>query len=175
MSTVVGLKYNDEIWIGADSLASTDDGDIRPLKGKKIFRNGPYLFGFIGSVRGGQILQPDYFEPPKKIEELPDAIIDQCEEKGCLITTDDQRSAHGCNFVVGYKGRLFEILIDFQLNEIDDYTAVGAGSTYAIGSFYTSENIEGVKLSPEERVMLALKAASTFNSCTGGDLIVEKL
>lgn len=175
MSTVVGLKYKGDIWLGADSLASTEDGEIRPLKAKKIFRNGPYLIGFIGSVRGGQILFPDYFEPPRDIKDLPDAIIEQCEEKGCLVQTDDQRSAHGCNFLVGYKGKLFEILIDFQLNEIDDYTAVGAGSTYAIGSFYTSANIEGVKLSPEDRVMLALKAAATFNSSTGGDLIIEKL
>lgn len=174
MSTVVGVVDGKNIWIGADSRASTEDGDIRSNKCKKIFRNGDYLFGFIGSVRGGQILFPEYFSPPKKLYELPDAIRLQCSEKGCLGVNENQMSVHACNFLIGYKGKLYEMLIDFQLTEVPEYSAIGAGCNYAFGSLFTTSKVKET-ISPKERVKLAIQAASEFDAATGGDILIEKL
>jgi len=173
MSTVIGIVENGEVYIGADSLASTEDGDVRPMKCKKIFKNGPYLFGFIGSVRGGQVLYPDYFEPPENIMEMPDAIIKQLSEKGCLIMSEQQQSLQACNFLIGYKGKLYEILVDFQLTEIENYTAIGSGSCYAFGSLHTTEKMKD-DFTPLMRLELALEAAEEFSTSTRRPFIYEQ-
>jgi ATP-dependent protease HslVU (ClpYQ) peptidase subunit len=172
MSTVIGLMDGKDIYIGADSRASTDDGDIRPVICKKFFKNGPFTIAYVGSVRSGQILMPNFFSPPKNIMDLPDAIKEQCEEKGCLCLGPNQESLMACNYLVVYRKKLYEILIDFQLAEIPSYAAVGCGSSYALGSLYTTENID---MSPEDRITIALKASATFSASTGPPFVVEKV
>jgi ATP-dependent protease HslVU (ClpYQ) peptidase subunit len=174
MSTVVGIVENGKVYLGADSLASTEEGDARPMKTKKIFRNGPYLIGFIGSVRGGQILYPEYFTPPKKIMELPDAIIKQSEEKGCLLTGEQSQSLHACNFLIGYKKQLWEILVDFQMTEVAEYTSIGSGSYYAFGSLHTTNQMKD-SFTPEMRMELALSAAEEFSTSTRKPFYYEVL
>lgn len=175
MSTVVGLKTNEGVWIGADSRASTEEGEIRPFVANKVFYNGEYLIGFIGSVRGGQVVRPEYFKPPKNVYDWPDALIAQCDKKGCLGHSDQQTNIMLCNYIIGDKrdNKMYEILVDFQMNEIDDYTAVGSGSYYAFGSFFTTEELN-IK-DGHERVELALKTAAKFDSATGGPLKIMKL
>lgn len=173
MSTVVGIVEDGKVYIGADSLASTEDGDARPMKCKKIFKNGPYLFGFIGSVRGGQVLYPHYFKPPKDIMDLPDAIIEQLTQKGCLAVGEQQQSLQACNFLIGYKKKLYEILIDFQLTEIESYSAIGSGSYYAFGSLHTTEKMKE-EFTPLMRMELALEAAEEFSTGTRRPFIYEQ-
>lgn len=174
MSTVVGLKTDKGVWIGCDSRASTEDGEVRPILAEKVFVNGVYLVGFIGSVRGGQVVRPEYFTPPKRIYDWPDALIKQFEEKRCLSSCEQQTAVMLCNYVIGdtRTGKLYEILIDFQMNEVTEMTSIGSGSNFAFGSLFTTRelNIKG-----EDRVMMALKASKEFDSATGGPLVVKQL
>lgn len=174
MSTVVGLKTDKGVWIGADSRASTDEGEVRPIIAEKVFNNGPYLIGFIGSVRGGQLVRPEYFKPPTRIKDWPDALIKHYEAKGCLVTTETQTSAMACNFIIGdtRTGQLFEILVDFQMNEIPEMTAIGSGSNFAFGSLFTTRELN---INGKRRVELALEAAETFDAATGPPLYVRIL
>ena len=174
MSTVVGLKTNKGIWIGCDSRASTEDGDVRPIVAEKVFDNGQYLIGFIGSVRGGQIVRPEYFKPPKRVYDWPDALIKQCEEKHCLGAGEQQTAIMLCNYVIGDKrtGKLYEILVDFQMNEVEEMTSIGSGSNFAFGSLYSTRELN---INGEDRVMLALETARFFDAVTGGPLKVKKL
>lgn len=173
MSCAIGLVSDDGIWFGADSAATTNDGEIRPITAKKIFRNGNYLFAYIGSVRGGQILYPEYFKPPKDITFLVDNIIEQCRKKECLgIDAEYQTAVHKCNYLIAHKNTLYEILVDFQINEISDYTAIGSGSPYAFGSLFTTRKL---KASPEQRIKLALAAAANFDTSTAPPFVIEKL
>ena len=174
MSTVVGLKTDAGVWIGCDSRASTEDGEVRPIVAEKIFNNGHYLIGFIGSVRGGQIINPEYFNPPKRVFDWPDSLIKQCEDKNCLGVTEQQTAIMLCNYVIGdmRTGKLYEILIDFQMNEIEEMTAIGSGSNFAFGSLYTTRELN---INGEKRVMTALETAQYFDAATGGPLKVKKL
>ena len=56
MSTVIAIVDDGKIWMGSDSYATTSDGERRRIICKKIFINGPYLIGFVGSVRTGQVI-----------------------------------------------------------------------------------------------------------------------
>lgn len=174
MSTIIGIVEDGRIWMGADSRATTEDGDIRPTKCKKIFRNEDYMIGFVGSVRGGQILYPQFFKPPQDVWELPDAIIEQCREKGCLAVSEQQMSLHTCNYIIGHQGKLYEILMDFQMTEIPEYVGVGSGSYYAVGSLHTTNQMKE-DFTPEIRIQLALEAAAEFSSSTGTPFIIDEM
>ena len=167
MSCVVGLIDKGKVWMGADGIATTDEGEKRPIKTVKLISNGPYLFGFSGKVRPGQLLQPHYFDPPPNILDLPDALIELYGEKGCLITTDEQTSVILNNILIGYKRKIYEILLDFQLNEvIGGFTAIGAGCLFAFGSLHTSFKL-APDMDPKERIKLALETASEYLTSCG--------
>lgn len=171
MSCIIGLKNGKNIFIGADGFA-TDGDDRRPIIANKIFRNGDFLIGFAGSVRGGRLLDKHLFKPPKEIWKLPDSIQKVFERKGCITQNDSCGLLHPCNFLIAHKGKLYEILSDFQLNEVDgNFTAIGAGSSYAMGALLILEKLE---LKPEEKIMKALEASAFFSTSVGPPFVVEK-
>ncbi|MFW9871522.1 MAG: hypothetical protein ACFFG0_00260 [Candidatus Thorarchaeota archaeon] len=173
MSTIVGYVNKNGVWIGSDSMASTDSGDIRLIVTNKLFRNEKYLIGGTGSVRGCQLLQEEYFEPPEEVFLFGEAIRLHFKELGCLtLSPDDKTEAQPNNFLIGCEGKLYEILIDFQINEIVEYTSIGAGSQYALGSLYTTRK---TNLTPEQKIKLALQSAAFFDTSTGPPFIIEKL
>ena len=174
MSTVVALVTEEGAWIGADSRATCEDGEIRPGDAEKIFMNDRYIIGFIGSVRGGQILLPEYFDAPTTLADWPDAIIEQSELKGCLGQSEQQTSLMLCNYVIGdtRTGKVYEMLIDFQFTEVKEYTCVGSGGPYAFGSLHTTEELN---INGEERVKMALEAAIKFDRASGGPIHIFKV
>jgi len=175
MSCVIGLIDKSYVYIASDGVASTEDGDKRPIDAIKIFRKGPYIFGFAGSIRTGQIIQHGDFEPPKSIWGWPDLIREQITKKGSMITGEGQTEIQGANFLIGCKGGiLYEMLSDFQMNEVNKtgYTAIGAGSTIALGSLYTSGDLGW---GPEDRLYKALNAATEFARACGPPYKIEVL
>lgn len=172
MSCVIGLVNKTGVWLGADGIGTTEDGQRRPGILNKIIRNGLYLIGFAGSIRGGQLTNPYYFKPPRNILDFPNFLIDLFQKSGCLEKTSEGASIHSCNFIIGYKKKLYEILADFQLNEISEYSAIGSGAPFAYGSLYETSS---TNLKPEERLIRALKAAESFDRATGEPFEVHKL
>jgi ATP-dependent protease HslVU (ClpYQ) peptidase subunit len=172
MSCVIGLIDGPDVYIASDTRGSSDGGDIRPIKAQKIFRAGKYLLGAVGSARGCQILHSHYFEPPDHILDFPDCLREHCREKGCLATVDDQTEAWVSNLVIASEGKLYEVLVDFHVSLVEKFTAVGSGSSYALGSLRTTQelNIDTIK-----RIELAMMCAMEFDASTGGSLIIEKL
>lgn len=171
MSTIVGIVKKGKVWMGADSFATTEDGDRRNFIAEKMFVNRQYLIGFTGIVRTGQVLKPQYFEPPENVWDFPDRIIQQYEQKGCLAVSDHQMKFHENNIMIATTdGKLYEILSDFQMNEVTDYSSIGSGSAYALGSLYTTQHYTD----PRRRVEKALEAAALFNTFTGQPFVIKE-
>ncbi len=170
MSCVVALQHDGKLYMGSDGVSVNTSGETRPVICQKMFWNGPYLIGFTGSIRTGQVLHPNHFKPPKDIKNFPDAAYDQFADKGTLGQDEDGSSAHQCNFLIGFEGRLYDILTDFQMNESSGgYNAIGIGAMAALGSFFTSKKIR----SPEKRILTALKAAAEFSFAVGPPYTIE--
>ncbi len=173
MTTIIGIINENGVWMGADGANATDEGERRPILIKKIIRNREYLFAFSGSVRTGQLLYPEYFTPPRDIFDLPDRLREYFGEKGCIaVSPDNQTEIHLSNILVGYKEKLYEILIDFQMNEVPEFDALGSGSSYAFGALYITRK---AKLTPEQRIKMALQAACEFDLATTPPFSIEKL
>lgn len=173
MSCVVGLIYDEAIYMGSDGIATTEEGEKRPIHATKIFRNGNYLMGFTGSVRAGQVIFPVHFNPSEDINKLPDEMREHMSNKGTLMIGESQVQLYNGNFLIGFKGKLYEILMDFQLNEtLGNYTAIGSGASYALGSLHTSKDM---MVTPRRRVEMALEAACEYDMSCGPPLKVEML
>jgi ATP-dependent protease HslVU (ClpYQ) peptidase subunit len=77
------------------------------------------------------------------------------KENDIKIPEDDDSNA---GFIIGVKGRVYEIDIsDFQCVEYEE-VSIGSGSSYAYGSLYTS-----IDLPAKARVEKAIQAAINYS------------
>lgn len=174
MSCIIGLKYGGHIYMGSDGIATTEDGDYRPIICNKIFTNGKYLIGYCGSVRTGQLLYPHYFEPPDNILDFPTKIRENFMENGCLLSGDpDSGDRNEANFLIAKLGttKLYEMLSDFQISEVIDFTSIGSGSHFAFGSLETTKLAKKIK--PSQRILIALNAASKYCRSVGPPFTIK--
>lgn len=183
MTTIVGYRTENKVYMGADSLASEDSNGFKELrKDPKVFINGEYLIGFSGSYRTGQILMHSikYPTPPKSDKTLYkfmvttfiDVIVDSFEDKGAIKDKSTDRILETeCAFLVGIRNRLFCVDIDFQVAEpYHNYTAIGSGREFAIGAIGILDNYSDS--TPEDKILEALKITEKNNSQTSGPFIV---
>lgn len=168
MTCIVAVidKENKRVVMGADS-AGVSGLDISVRKDPKIFKNGPFLIGCTGSFRMMQLLNYSFKPPkvtPKEMHKYmcTDFIdeIRECFRIGGFLQKFEEGDDKGGCFLVAYKDNLFQIAIDFQVEELHrGYDAIGCGSDYALGALFGWE----VK-SASPRVKHALKAAEYFSA-----------
>ena len=106
---------------------------------EKIFRNGDFLFGFTGSFRMGQILRYSLDPPEQKQNEddykylctsFIDAVMECLQEK--KFAKDDNGELSGGQFLIGYKGSIYDVQADFQVaKSVEPFNACGCGERYA--------------------------------------------
>jgi len=191
MTCIVGIIDNGKVWIGGDS-AGVSGLDVTVRKDTKVFKNGEFLIGYTSSFRMGQLLRFK-FKPPKY---YPDQHNDNAYKYMCTDFIDAVKKCFkedgysriksneelgGC-FLVGFKGRLFEIESDFQVGEsIDNYNSVGCGQDYAKGCIFSLiqeyDRIEGHhgKDAPKYVIEEALQAAEHFSGGVRSPFIIESI
>lgn len=141
----------------------------------KVFRNGPFIMGFTASFRMGQLLRyslvvPDH-DPRVEVEKyMATSFINavrQCLKDGGYAEKNNEVESGG-TFLVGYKGRLFEIEDDYQVGEsLNGFAAVGCGFAYALGSLHSTDGMK-----PEDRIRKALVTAEHFNAGVRGPFVI---
>ncbi|AMX93666.1 MULTISPECIES: hypothetical protein [Mesorhizobium] len=152
MTCIVGLIDNGKVYIGADSAAVSGES-IEVRANRKVFRNGPYVIGFTGSYRVGQMLE--YASLPKmECKDVMAHLVLNVVEKLKEISGKDIDE-----LLVGHGGRLFKVSSDYSVAEYSSYVAAGEGGPYAQGKLH------GGVGDPRDRVLAALEAAQTH--CNG--------
>jgi ATP-dependent protease HslVU (ClpYQ) peptidase subunit len=175
MTVIVGLVDGGKVYMGGDSSAISGDW-LAIRKDVKVFKRGEFLIGFTTSFRMGQLLAHALVPPaPNDGEDIfafmvtsfVDAIRDCFKAGGYARKTAEAEEAGV--FLVGLRGRLFEIESDYQVGEsLHGYASVGAGCSYALGSLFTSGH-----LPPRDRVEVALNAAEALCPNVRGPFIIE--
>lgn len=168
--------------MGADSAGTNVNFKQRTRLDKKVFINGEFIIGFTSSFRMGQLLKYK-LNPPKYISEIHGDIfkymcthfidsLRQCLKEGGYAQIDKGEESGGC-FLVGFRGRLFEIESDFQVGEnADKYSAVGCGEEYALGTLYS---LKDKKMTAAEQIKSALACAEYFSAGVRGPFNILKL
>lgn len=172
MTCVVGLVHEGIVYIGADSLGS--NGYTKTVRrDRKVFKlkdTPNAIIGYTDSFRMGQLLmyadglidkrdEPEINHEYLVTKFIPN-VIKLFEQNGYGKSEDGEK--YGGTFLIGYKNKLYKVENDYQVGEpFNGFDACGSGEAFALGSLYTSE---GIGLSPEERIISALRSASEFGT-----------
>lgn len=166
MTCIVGLEHEGKIYIGGDS-AGVGGLSLTIRADEKVFKNGNMLFGFTSSFRMGQLLRfklqipyhrPEVNDYQYMVTDFIDAVRYCLKEGGYASVHSGEES--GGTFLVGYKGKLYEINDDYQVGmPLDGYAAVGCGEDIAKGAMYANIGLE-----PEKRILNALGASENFSA-----------
>jgi hypothetical protein len=171
VTVIAGVVDSGAVLIGGDS-AGIGGYQLTVRRDSKVFINGPYVMGFTSSFRMGQLLRWSLKPPPPNGDELEqfmvtewiDAVRGCLQEGGYAANYSGQES--GGTFLVGVRGRLFEVDSDYQVGEpLDGYAAVGCGADIALGALHATR---ALGLSADERVMGALQAAERHSAGVRG-------
>jgi ATP-dependent protease HslVU (ClpYQ) peptidase subunit len=174
MTCIAAVTDGSTVWMGGDSAGSSS-WDIVTRKDPKVFRNGEMLIGFTTSFRMGQLLAHRFTPPTLRegqdvyafmVTDFVDAVR-QCLKDGGFAKKDGDREEGG-TFLVGFRGRLFEVSDDYQVGEAaDTYAAVGCGHAYAKGSLFATE-----ARNPADRIRSALAAAERHSNGVRGPFTI---
>lgn len=183
MTCVVALRHEGMVYMGCDSAGVGGYSRSNRLD-PKIYRigEGKMLVGFTTSFRMGQLLGYSLTPLPRHHADVPIETYMATEfvnaARACLKAGGwaeiEKGQERGGNFLVAYKGRIFEIMSDYQVGEnAEPYSAVGCGFDLALGSLYTSERMTGAP--PRARVEMALEAAAAFSAGVYPPFRIEEL
>lgn len=169
VTCIVALKAKKgtchQVVMAGDS-AGVSHLDVTVRKDSKVFRNGEFLIGYTDSFRMGQLLRFKFRPPPPVkrkdlFEYMCTLFVDEVRRtlKEGGFSEIDNNVEQGGNFLVGFRGRVFEVASDFQVGEAAlDFAAIGCGDSYALGALAASALTD-----PEERVLQALAVAEKFS------------
>lgn len=177
MTCIVAVVQNGKIYMGGDSLGLSNL--FREVRSDpKVFRNGPFLIGCTTSFRMGNLLRykmqiPVHPDGMDIMEYMCTEFIKEvrtCLKLGGFNKTENSQD-NGGDFLVGYRDHLFYIGSDYQVGQLAaNYHAVGSGREVAVGSLFSTDGMP-----PEQRLKIALEAATHHNAGVGPPFVIESL
>lgn len=182
MSTVVVVRKNGKIVIGADTMAKfgTVKQKIKYVKnGSKIVKAGENYIAYVGDGTFGNVLR-QYFSD---LEEVPllnstDSIFQMSLELHTSlkedyflnpIEEDDdpfESSQFGC--LIANSSGIYGLYALRTVDEFSQYFSFGSGLKFALGAMHSMYNTDATA---EEIARAGLEAAAEFDDCS--DLPIE--
>lgn len=163
MTCIIGLEHGGKVYMGGDSAASNNIA-IYETNVRKVFKVGSFLIGWTSSFRMGQILQY-HLHAPVQTDDQADMqymvvtfieAVHTCLKEYRFDRGDE--NGGGC-FLVGYRGKLYTIYGDYQVQHYArGVNAIGSGQEFALGAMTVLKD-----LPPEKRIKKALKAAGAWS------------
>lgn len=173
MTVIIGIKHGKKVYLAGDS-AAVGDGSWSTIADPKVFKvDDEMIIGFTGSFRMGQILQYSFTPPARKRNEdafkyMRTSVVDrliQVLEEGKSINYEEGKEAYCGNFLIGYRGELYEVQDDFSvLRRALPYAAIGIGEQFALGALHVLFRDKS-KIEPQKTILLAMDAVKEF--CNG--------
>jgi len=167
MTCIIGLEHDGKVYMGGDS-AAVSGWDITPTAEPKVFwRFDGFLIGYTTSFRMGQLLQYDLTIPKHDDREDMRYLVTQfipavreCLRAGGFTKIVDNQEEGGL-FLVGYRGKVYEVDSEFQvLHNSRGVAAIGCGASYAIGALAAMPP----NADPHAAIIKALEIAGTYSA-----------
>lgn len=140
MTCICALVKNNHVWMAGD-LCGSNGFTKKVYPDTKVFMNGDFILGYTSSFRLGQILQYNWSQPAR-LEGLTDReylqldVIESFRE--CFnrfgYGVKDGLEDVGGNFLIGYKGCIYEMQPNFSVLKHEDFASVGSGGDFADAS-----------------------------------------
>jgi 20S proteasome alpha/beta subunit len=172
MTCVAGIAREGRVYIGADSCASSNHSWQEASGAQKLFIvGGRFLIGVCGSFRLMDLLryslevepQADQDDDAYMRTKFISAVRSLLRDHG-FLSKENQRESGG-QFLVGYKGALYEVQPDFSVLNCPVWGhAIGTGELSARGSLYSTRKDWDAR----GRIQLALDAAEAITPSVRG-------
>jgi ATP-dependent protease HslVU (ClpYQ) peptidase subunit len=167
MTCIVALRHEDKIYLAGDRGAS-DDGVILSLNSPKVWKTGPYLIGYAGSM-DGERMKHNFKPTAPNIKDtdkfMQTRFVKELREFYNEFWVDTSKEGD-LSLIIGIRGEIYEHSSgDMSLSKYSlPYLAIGSGSEYAYGVLYATDKQKNAR----NRVSQAVGAAIKFNpSCMG--------
>lgn len=168
MTCIVGVIKEGHVWMAGDLMGS-NGYTHKVYPDTKVFQNGEFIFGYCGSFRVGQILQYNWEQPPR-MEGMTDREYLQLDVIESFRTTlanygvgEFREGEHqGGNFLIGYRGGLYEMQPNFSILKNEDFASIGSGSYHADAALKVLTEDED--FDPAYVLQKAIQTASYFTN-----------
>jgi hypothetical protein len=179
MTCIVGFVEDNKVYIGSDSCGS-NHVSWASYENHKVFEVGDFLIGCTTSFRMIDLLTYSLVGCVQRSEDSDDKFIrtsfinsvKTCFDDGGFGSDND-----GGEFLLGYKGRLYQVQGDFSVLNCPKWgMSVGSGTDAARGSLYTTDMMvkeHGHVFTPEYRIKKALEAAEAVIPSVRGPFIIK--
>lgn len=159
MTAIVGITQNKKVYMGADSAISTEEY-IGRLANSKILKKKGLLIGGAGSSRCWTLIKTNLFPRVRQRKESAIDYVESAVVSGIRkIIKENGAPLEGYTFLIGYRGKLFEVMEDWGVCEyMENYAAIGSGYLPCLGSLYTTQHWKD----PVKRINVALQASAKF-------------
>ena len=178
MTCILGLRYRDQTWVGADAWIG-DDQEQFVMDVPKVLTYPHFVLGFAGSLRAAQILE-NYakFRGPKKSEtedryfsghivsEIQRALLAQGFIKDVKTDVD-------VNFLVATSTKVAVIQDDFAvISDRNGSVAIGSGSPATLGALRMAQLMD---LKPKEAMEKAFQVGESLHPTVCGPYHIFKV
>ena len=167
MTCIVALRHEDKIFMAGDRGAS-NDGNILSLDSPKVWKVGPYLIGYAGSMDGDRI-RHNFKPTPPTIKDtdkyMHTKFIKELREFYNEFWIDTSKEGD-LSLILAVRNEIYEHSSgDMSLSKYTlPYLSAGSGSEYAYGVLYATDKQKNAR----NRVQQAVSAAIKFSpSCMG--------
>lgn len=176
MTCICGMVRDGHVYMAGDLMGSNGfTGKVYP--DSKVFVNGEFIIGYTSSFRMGQILEWNW-QAPLREEGITDRqymqlnVIESLRETFAAYGYGVKKGLEdiGGNFLIGYKGCLYEMQNNFSLLSIPDYAAVGSGGYHAEAVLHLLYNQE--EESPFDIMQVAIGTAAHFTQSVSEECTV---
>lgn len=168
MTCIITMKdKNNKVWIAGDKLGS--NGYNKNLyKDPKVFKVGPFHFGYTTSFYMGQLLKYHWVQPTRNMHIEDDEYIfrdvmnslKSLFDKNHFGKIKADREPDFGDFLMVYKNRIFKVQYNMSMLEVDDFACVGCGAETAYG--VVDALIKHTEYEPEKLLKETMKTVSKF-------------
>lgn len=178
MSVLVGVRdmATGDMVVCTDSLHNFDKHQLGPpnVEDAKVVAGPKVLVGVSGwfhwlhilgleaehlpHLHGANSIYAFFIAMLKRLRSKADVFVEPKSEGSPFIDM-------GADFIVGTPEGLFHVSADVSVTRINEYIAIGSGSSFALGSLWSTSpgNPFGKALEPDERAWCAVCAACEFD------------
>ncbi len=149
MTVVAARKYPDRIEFAADSIVTRGSTQItdRSIAAPKLFQQNGLTIGLTGALAEGSLMQI-FTRNHKPASASLEGVIDFLFEFEGWVRNRDTAFTIDNAYLIGFEGKLFRTYPRFDVFEVSEFDAIGAGQDFAITAMHLEKT-------PTEAVSIA--------------------
>lgn len=165
MTIIVGYKTKKGLLFASDTQCSSDEEKNMDTI-EKVFKKNGVIFGVAGSINLNNELRYNFDYKFKNLNDERELYSSfRYELKNFIKNADNcitENNELDGQLLIGINNNLYVFQCDLSItNVMKNYYCIGSGSSFALGSLYTSHNLSNIPI--KKKLKLAIESAGEFS------------